>query len=135
MIHSCTVHPHQLCSYRWPGLLSQAAFANPVRPCWCITGSVGPLGSTNQNCLCVRLCQWPSWSILWFVYIPVVCWKCSTTVCGLMAGRARLRLAHPPPPPPAFLSPTHPLISAIRDITVEIKKLSQKPEGNTARQS
>ena len=42
-------------------------------------------------------CQWPSWSILWFVYIPVVCWEHSTTVCGPMAGRAHLQLAQPPP--------------------------------------
>ena len=66
-------------------------------------------------------CQWPSQSILWFLYIPVVCWEHSTTVCGLMAGRARLRLAHPPPPPPYPLPPTHPLISAIGDITVAVK--------------
>ena len=48
-------------------------------------------------------CQWPSRSILWFVYIPVVCWEHSTTVCALMAVFARLRLAthphHPTPPP------------------------------------
>ena len=46
-----------------------------------------------------------------------------------MAGFAHLRLAtHPPPtrPPP---------ISAIRDITGPVKKLSQKPAVNTARQS
>ena len=30
-------------------------FADPVKPCWCITGPVGPLGSTNQNWLCARL--------------------------------------------------------------------------------
>ena len=44
-----------------------------------------------------------------------------------MAGFSRLRLAtHPHPPPP---------ISAIRDITGPVKKLSQKPAVNTARQS
>ena len=30
-------------------------------------------------------CQWLSRSILWFVYIPVVCWEHGTAVCGLMA--------------------------------------------------
>ena len=30
-------------------------FANPVKPSWCITGPVGPLGSTNQNWLGAKL--------------------------------------------------------------------------------
>ena len=29
--------------------------ANPVKLCWCITGTVGPLVNTNQNWLCARL--------------------------------------------------------------------------------
>ena len=65
-----------------------------------------------------------------FLYIPVICWEHSTTVCGLIAGRARLRLAHPPtptpllpahPPTPTPLPPAHPLITAIHNITVVIK--------------
>ena len=52
-----------------------------------------------------------------------------------MAAFARLRLAthphHPTPPPPTRPPP----ISAIRDITGPVKKLSQKPAVNTARQS
>ena len=56
IIHSCTVRPeYQLCGYRWPGLLSQMVFSNPVKSHWCITGPVGPLGSTYQNCLGARL--------------------------------------------------------------------------------
>ena len=34
----------QICFHRW-------LFAGPVKPLWCITGSVEPLGSTNQNWL------------------------------------------------------------------------------------
>ena len=49
-------------------------------------------------------CQWPSWSLLWFVYIPVAYWEHSTTVSGLIKGRAHLQLAHPAPPP----APSHP---------------------------
>ena len=42
-------------------------FADPVRPCRCIAGPVGPLGSTNQNWLCIRLLP-----MIVSVY-PVVC--------------------------------------------------------------
>ena len=42
-------------------------FANPVKLCWCITGPVGPLGSTNQDWLCARLL-----SMAVLIY-PVVC--------------------------------------------------------------
>ena len=73
-------------------------------------------------------CQWLSGSILWFVYIPDVCWEHSTTVCGLMAEKAHLQLAHPPtpspfhpPPSPLPLSPTHPFISDTCVITVVVK--------------
>ena len=31
------------------GLLSQMTFSDPVKPHWCTTGLVGPLGSTNQS--------------------------------------------------------------------------------------
>ena len=108
-------------------------FADLVKPSWCITGPTGPLGSTNQNWLCAKLLQWLSQSILWFMYIPVICWEHSTTVCSLMAVIARLRLAtHAHHPTPL----THPSpISDICDITGPVKKLSQKPAANTARQS
>ena len=79
-------------------------------------------------------CQWPSRSILWFVYIPVVCWEHSTTVCVLMAVIACLQLAtHPHPHSPALCPPTpykrHPWYYR------SCKKLSQKPALNTTRQS
>ena len=45
---NCVAIVGQVCFHR--GL-----FANPVKPCWWITGPVGPLGSTNQNWLCARL--------------------------------------------------------------------------------
>ena len=38
----------QVCFHRW-------LFYNPVKPCQCITGPVGPLGSTNQNWLGAKL--------------------------------------------------------------------------------
>ena len=64
MMHSGTldlacsiVQKHQLCGYRWPGLLSQMAFADPVG-LRCV-GALQVLlahcmGSTNQNWLCAR---------------------------------------------------------------------------------
>ena len=50
----------QICFHRW-------LFANPVKPCWCIIGPIGPLGSTNQNWLCARLLP------MAVVIYPVVC--------------------------------------------------------------
>ena len=74
-------------------------------------------------------------AVLWFVYMPVAYLEHSTTVCGLMAGRTHLQLAHPPPPPLArSLPPTQLLISDTHDIT-GVVKLSQKPAVNTAWQS
>ena len=96
-------------------------FANPVKLSWCITRLVGPLGALIRIGWLPNWCQWPSQSMLWFMYIPVICWGHSTTVCGLMAGRARLQLAHPPPSPAHPLPLTYPLISAIRDITGVVK--------------
>ena len=42
-----------------------------------------------------------------------------------MVGLTRLRL--PTPHPPAPLTPAHPFIHAICDITVTVKKVAQKP--------
>ena len=128
MIHSCTVQPHQLCGYRWPGLLSRMAFCQPCK----LQVLLGHWGALTRIGCVSDCCQWPTWSILWFVYIPIICWKCSTTVCSPMAGRAGLGLAHPPPPLPTPLPPTHSLISTICDIARVVKKLSQKPAVNNA---
>ena len=80
-----------------------------------------------------------SWPILWIVVVCATYWTHTTVVCLLMVALARLWLPthphhppthplHPPtpttnPPPP----PTHPLIRAICDITVAVKKVTQKP--------
>ena len=55
------------------------------------------------------------------VYIPVICWEHGTTVCGLMAGRACLWLAHPSPPRSHPLPLAHTFISEIHDIKVVVK--------------
>ena len=84
----------------------------------------------------IRMCVVPNCSqrlsrpILWIVAVCATYWTHSTAVCLLMVGLTRLRLPthprpppHPPPPPP----PTHPLIHAIYDITVTVKKVAHKP--------
>ena len=69
----------------------------------------------------IRMCVVPNCSqrlsrpILWIVAVCATYWTHSTAVCLLMVGLTRLRL------------PTHPLIHAICDITVTVKKVAQKP--------
>ena len=78
----------------------------------------------------IRMCVVPNCSqrlsqpILWIVAVCATCWTHSTAVCLLMVGLTRLRLpTHPRHPPPT----RHPLIHAICDITVTVKKVAQKP--------
>ena len=73
----------------------------------------------------IRMCVVPNCSqrlsrpILWIVAVCATYWTHSTAVCLLMVALTRLRLpSHPATPPPA-----HPLIHAICDITVAVKKL------------
>ena len=131
MIHSCTVHGHQLLGYRWPGLLSRTAFCRPCKAQLVHYGTKRPTqGSTNQNWLCAKLLP-----MAVSIY-PVVC----VHSCRLLGTQHYCLCSngsfcppgacHPPPP-----HPTPPPINAIRDITGPVKKLSQKPALNTARQS
>ena len=65
----------------------------------------------------IRMCVVPNCSqplsrpILWIVAVCATYWTHSTAVCLLMVGLTRLRL------------PTHPLIRAICDSIVAVKKL------------
>ena len=65
----------------------------------------------------IRMCVVPNCSqrlsqpVLWIVAVCAIYWTHTTAVCLLMVGLTRLRL------------PTHPLIRAICDITVAVKKL------------
>ena len=120
---NCVAIDIQVCFHRW-------LFANSVKLSWCITGPIDPLASTNQNWLVAKLLPWPSQPILWFVYIPVVCWEHSATVCGLMAGSFSLPTHnHPLPPihPPPYKH--HPWYYRI------VTKLSQPLAVNTARRN
>ena len=122
---NCLAIDSQVCFHR-------RLFADPVKPSWCITGPTGPLGSTNQNWLCAKLLP------MAISIHPVVC----VHSCRLLGTQHYCLYSngsvcppgacHPPPSP----HPTRPPpISAIRDITGPVKKLSQKPAVNTARQS
>ena len=77
----------------------------------------------------IRMCVVPNCSqrlsrpILWIVAVCATYWTHSTAVCLLMVGLTRLRLPTRPRP----LPPAHPLIHAICDITVTVKKVAQKP--------
>ena len=78
----------------------------------------------------IRMCVLPNCSqrlsqpILWIVAVCATYWTHSTAVCFLMVGLNRLR----PPTHPHHHPPTRsPLIHAICDITVTVKKVAQKP--------
>ena len=111
---NCMAIDGQVCFHGW-------LFANPVRPCWCITGSVGPLESNNQNWLCVRLMP-----MAVSVY-PVVCVHSCRLLgtqhyCLWPNGRKGPPSACPPTPcTPCSLPPTHSFISDTRYITVAVK--------------
>ena len=67
----------------------------------------------------IRMCVVPncrlSQPILWIVAVCATYWTHTTAVCLLMVALTCLQL------------PTHPLIHAICDITVTVKKVAQKP--------
>ena len=67
MIYSCTIHGINYLAIDGQVCFHRQLFADPVKPCWCITGPVGPLGSTNQNWLCTKLLP-----MIVLIY-PVVC--------------------------------------------------------------
>ena len=75
--------------------------------------------------MCVASCVVPNCSqrlsrpILWIVTACATYWTHTTAVCVLMVALAHLWLpTHP-------LTPSHPLIYAICDITVTMKKVAQ----------
>ena len=78
----------------------------------------------------IRMCVVPncsqrlSRSVLWIVAICATYWTHTTAICLLMVALNQLRLPthhhHPP-------TPFHPLICAISDITVAVKKVAQNP--------
>ena len=61
--------------------------------------------------------------ILWIVAVCATYWTHTTAVCVLMVALTRLWL--PTHPPPTYHP--HPLIHAICDITVAVKKIAQNP--------
>ena len=77
----------------------------------------------------IRMCVVPNCSqrlsrpILWIVAVCATYWTHTTAVCLLMVALTRFRLpTHP------HRHPTHPpLIHAICDITVPVKKVAQNP--------
>ena len=70
----------------------------------------------------MRMCVVPNCSqqlsrpIQWIVTVCATYWTHTTAVCVLMVALTRLQL------------PTHPLICAICDITVTVKKVAQNAE-------
>ena len=105
---NCVAIDGQVCFHRW-------LFANPVKPSWCITGPVGPLGSTNQNWLGARLLP-----MAVSIY-PVVC----VHSCRLLRAQhhSLWRNCREGPPSACPPAPTtlHLLISAICDTTGVVK--------------
>ena len=80
----------------------------------------------------IRMCVVPNCNqqlsrpVLWIVAVCATYWTHTTTVCVLMVALTRLRL-HTQPATPTPLPPAHPLIRAICDITVAVKKVAQNP--------
>ena len=79
----------------------------------------------------IRMCVVPNCSqrlsrpILWIVAVCATYWTHTTAICVLMVVLICIWLpTHPHSPPPP---PTHPLIRAICDITVAVKKAAQNP--------
>ena len=96
-------------------------FADPVKPGWCITGPTGQLGNTNQNWLGAKLL-----SMAVLIHLVVCVHSCCVLGaqhhCLLPNGREGPPSACPPTYTTARpLPPTHPLISAICDITGVVK--------------
>ena len=96
-------------------------FADPVKPQRCTTEPVRPLDGINKDVGGAKLLLMTT-----SVY-PVDC----TCICLLLKtqhhclcpnGRCNQPSASHPPPPPC-----HPLIYAIPDITVTVKKVAQNP--------
>ena len=86
------------------------------RACW----PIGPLGSTNQNWLCAKLLP------MAVLINPMVCiHSChllgTQHYCLCSNGRKDPPSACPPTPTITLPPHTHPLISAIRDITKAVK--------------
>ena len=89
----------------------------------------------------IRMCMMPNCSqrlsrpILRIVTVCATYWTHSTAVCVLMVALTRLRLpthphhfpTHPRHFPTPSHPPTHPLIHAICDIRVAVKKVAQNP--------
>ena len=78
----------------------------------------------------IRMCVVPNCSqrlsrpILWIVTICATYWTHTSAVCVLKITLTRLQLpTHPCHP----LPPSHPLIRAICDITVTVKKVAHNP--------
>ena len=73
----------------------------------------------------IRMCAVPNCSqrlsrpTLWIVTVCATYWTHTTAVCFLMVALTRLWLSTYP----RLLPPAHPLIGAICDITVAVKKL------------
>ena len=63
--------------YRWPSLLSQMAFAIPVRPPRCTTECVGPVNGINKDVSSANDCL-----VLWIESVSVTYWT-ETQHCSL----------------------------------------------------
>ena len=106
-------------------MLSQTAFCWPCKAVWWITGPVGPLGSTNQNCLCARLLP-----VAVSIY-PVVCVHSCRLLrtqrhCLWPNGREDPPSACPPTPTTTCCPPTPHCLQAISMILEGLQKAIAK---------
>ena len=112
---NCLAIDSQVCFHGW-------LFADRVKPSWCITGSTGPLGSTNQNLLCAKLL--PMAVLIYPVVCVHSCCLLGTQHYCLCSNSSVCLPSACYPPPPSH--PTHPPpISTICDITGPVKTISK----------
>ena len=111
----------QVCFHRRP-------FANPVKPKRCTTEPVSPLDGINKDVGGAKLLLTTT-SVYPVDYAYICPLLKIQHFCLCPNGRCNPPSAsHPPlPPPPTPLPPAHPLLHAIPDIAVTVKKVAQNP--------
>ena len=104
-LNSCTNQKRLRHGYRWPSLLSQTDFCQPVRPLSCTVGSLGPVNGINKDVSGTRLL--PTTVLTYPMDWVCFCHLLNTQHCCLCPyGSFSPPPATHPPPPPTPTPPT-----------------------------
>ena len=116
--HALSRDTKHLIETRWPGLLSQVAFSDAVKPRGCISWPVWPLRGINKTAwganliLTAGLAHPVSCASLGHLLMAQHCHFCSSVCFSLPT------VPHPPPLPTPLPSHPPPPIDFIRDIKI-----------------